>query len=118
MVIITKFQRGYRTTVSFKYFMLFNRFFSINIKNLPQNSKKEIFLLWKDFKEQKSKEARYLNQFYVFNTLLQALLYWQEDKKFPIAPWWEWAFERVESSEVLELLKELKKRFYNSRQAF
>ncbi|HHE76815.1 MAG TPA: HD domain-containing protein [Candidatus Parcubacteria bacterium] len=88
------------------------------IKNLPQNSKKEIFLLWKDFKEQKSKEARYLNQFYVFNTLLQALLYWQEDKKFPIAPWWEWAFERVESSEVLELLKELKKRFYNSRQAF
>jgi putative hydrolase of HD superfamily len=82
------------------------------ITNLPPELKKEIFSLWNDFKKKLTFEARFLNQIYITETLLQALLYWRKNKKFPIFAWWEWAYENLDNEIHLELTEELKKEFY------
>jgi putative hydrolase of HD superfamily len=81
------------------------------IKNLPKDLKEEIFMLWDEFKKNQTKEARFLNQVDVLVTLLQALFYWQRNKNFPIQPWWEWSFERIEDPLCLEFLAIMKKEF-------
>jgi putative hydrolases of HD superfamily len=81
------------------------------IKNLPADLKEEIFMLWDEFKKNQTKEARFLNQVDVLVTLLQALFYWQRNKNFPIQPWWEWSFERIEDPLCLEFLAIMKKKF-------
>lgn len=82
------------------------------IVNLPSDLKKEIFYLWNDFKKKLSFESRFLNQIYITETLLQALLYWRRNKKFPISAWWEWAYENLDSEIHLEFGEELKREFY------
>jgi putative hydrolases of HD superfamily len=81
------------------------------LKNLSKDLRVEIFGLWYDFKKNRTGEARFLNQIYVLETLLQALIYWKRDKKFPIDPWWEWSFERIENPLCLEFLETMKKKF-------
>jgi putative hydrolase of HD superfamily len=82
------------------------------IAKLPPELKKEIFYLWNDFKKKLTFEARFLSQIYIVETLLQALLYWRENKKFPISAWWEWAYENLDNKIHLEFGEELKKEFY------
>lgn len=79
---------------------------------LTLDLKKEIIGLWDEFKGNRTREARFLHQLYTMQTLLQALLYWRKDKKFPIESWWEWAYEIISQPLALEFLKELKKKFY------
>ena len=65
-------------------------------------------------KKNQTQEARFVNQVYVLELLLQALLYWSEDKKFPIKPWWEWAFEHSDSPLSIEFMDALEKKFLGS----
>lgn len=81
-------------------------------KKLPSGLKKEIFNLWDEFRQRKTRKAHFLNQVYTFVTLLQAHLYWQRNKEnFSIEPWWEWAFESIDHPLILEMLDELKLKF-------
>ena len=70
--------------------------------------------LWKECRENKTKEARFVNQMYVMELLFQALQYWEKDKKFPVKAWWEWAFEFSDHALNLEFMDELKKHFVAS----
>jgi putative hydrolase of HD superfamily len=81
------------------------------LKNFSRDLKEEIFGLWDEFKKNRTKEARFLNQIYALETLLQALVYWKRNKRFPIRPWWEWSFERIEDPLCLEFLETMKKKF-------
>ena len=81
------------------------------ISNLTPYLKKEILQLWEEFKTKNSPEARFLNQIRILANLFQALQYWQKDKKFPIQPWWEWAFEVADNQMTFEFLDELKRKF-------
>lgn len=82
--------------------------------SLEQKTRNELRSLWKEFKENTTKEARFVNQMYVMELLLQALLYWKRDKKFPVKPWWEWAFEFSDHMLNLQFMDELKHRFVTS----
>ncbi|MBD3208067.1 MAG: HD domain-containing protein [Candidatus Nealsonbacteria bacterium] len=72
----------------------------------------KVCLSWKEFKKNQTREAGFLNQLYVIETLLQALIYWKEDKSFPIESWWEWAFESSDAKVSMKFMEELKKEFY------
>lgn len=82
------------------------------VKNLPPLLGREIFSLWDDFKRKKSLESVFLNQFYVIETLLQALLYWEKNKNFSINSWWEWAYENLDNETSFQLMDALKQTFY------
>jgi len=73
---------------------------------------KEIIRLFDEYKTVSSAEARFLNQVNVLAVLLQALLYWEKDKKLQIDWMWEWAFEKCEDPIILEFLDTLKEKFY------
>jgi putative hydrolase of HD superfamily len=106
-----RFSREEKRKVFLKDFQKEKKALKKLLKGLPQDSKKEFFYLWEEFKKNKTKEARILNQIYALETLLQALLYWKRDKSFPIKPWWEWAFEIIEQNEILSFLEEVEKKF-------
>ena len=80
---------------------------------LPTDLKKEIIQLWQEFKNNSTAEARFINQLHLLANLLQALQYWQKDKNFPISSFWEWAFETADNETSFEMIKQLKKKFYN-----
>ena len=85
------------------------------VSGLPSLLTKEMTDLWEELKKNQTQEARFVNQAYVLELLLQALLYWSEDKKFPIKPWWEWAFEHSDSVLNLEFMEALKQKFLGSK---
>lgn len=79
---------------------------------LATHLKKEIIQLFDEYKILNTAEARFLNQINVISVLLQALLYWEKDKKLQIDWMWEWAFEKCEDQIILEFLDALKEKFY------
>lgn len=81
-------------------------------RNLKPTLKNEILHLWKQYRAKSSPEGNFLSQLNVLAVLLQALIYEKENKEFFTAPIWEWAFETVDHPLCLELLKEMKKKFY------
>jgi len=85
---------------------------------LESSLKKEIVQLWDDYKNTRTKEARFVNQLNVLAVLIQALLYQKKDKDLPIEWLWEWAFEKCDDPVILESLEELKKKFYKGNFIF
>ena len=81
---------------------------------LDAKTKAEMQGLWQDVREKNSKEAHFVNNIYVMELLLQALLYWRKDRKFPIKPWWEWAFESSDSQVAFNLMEEFSREFIPS----
>jgi len=81
------------------------------ISKLASPLKKEIIQLFDEYKNLNTAEARFLNQVNVISVLLQALLYWEKDKRLQIDWMWEWAFEKCEDQIILEFLDALKRRF-------
>jgi putative hydrolase of HD superfamily len=74
--------------------------------------KKEIIQLWREYRTKSSLEGYFLSQLNVLAVLFQALIYEKENKGFFATPVWEWALETVDHPLQLELLKEMKKKFY------
>lgn len=81
------------------------------VARLEPRLKKEILYAWEEFKQNRTAEARFVNQVYMLESLLRALQYWEQDKKFSIEPWWEWAFESSDNSLSQEFLELLEERF-------
>jgi len=82
------------------------------ILKLPPSLKGEIKHLWQDYEKGLSREGRFLKQVDRVENLLQALEYWQKDKKFPIGPWWVQIEELVDDPLLMEFIKEMEKKFH------
>ncbi|MDP2930193.1 MAG: HD domain-containing protein [bacterium] len=81
------------------------------IVNLPPRLRDEIRSLWSDYERGLTREGRFVRQIDRLENLLQALEYWQKDKKFPINPWWVQIKELVDYPELLEFTAALEKKF-------
>jgi 5'-deoxynucleotidase YfbR-like HD superfamily hydrolase len=84
-------------------------------QKLPSNFKKEIILLWDDFKRQITREGKFVNQVYWIQTYFQALEYLKEDPLFPIRSWREQMIHIVDDPVLFEFFKELEDKFYRGR---
>lgn len=85
------------------------------VKTLDPRMQSEIMALWEESKKTHTKEAHCMRQVYVLEVLFQALLYWRQNKEFPIEAWWEWAFEQVDSDFSITFMDELKSHFYSQK---
>jgi len=81
-------------------------------KKLRPSLKKEILLLWREYRTKSSPEGYFLAQLNALAVLLQGILYEKEDKKFFVSPIWEWTFEFCDDPVAVELMEEIKKKFY------
>jgi len=79
---------------------------------LGSNLKKEIIQLWREYRLRSTPEGRFLSQLNVLAVLLQGLLYEKKYKKFSTAPLWELAFEICDDPITIQLMEEMKKKFY------
>lgn len=82
---------------------------------LPADLKKEIIHLWDECKKRRTPEGRFANQLYWLVTYLQALQYFKKDKKFPILAWYEQMREFIEDPILLELMREMERKFLSKR---
>ncbi len=78
---------------------------------LDQALRQEIVGLWHDCKLRLTAEGKFVNQAYWLMTYLQALQYFKENKKFPIAAWCEQMREFIEDRDLLKLKKEMERQF-------
>ena len=81
------------------------------IKNLPKTMQEELASLWIDFAEGLTKEGRFVKQVSKIESLLQAMEYNRDHKKFPINLWWVEIREAVDAPILVELLKKIDKKF-------
>lgn len=84
-------------------------------EKLPLPIKKEMRQLWREFEEGLSAEGRFIQQVDMLENLIQALEYWQKDKRFPIDSWWHQMKELIHDPLLLQLLKDLDKEFHQKR---
>lgn len=82
------------------------------VERLPNNLKQEILGLWAEFNEKKSREGDFVDQVNCLATFLQALQYWQEDKRFPIKVFGEQVAEFVPDSQLIKFLEAMKRKFH------
>jgi len=82
------------------------------IFKLPPVIKKEIKNLWSDYEKGLTSEGRFVRQVDRVENLLQALEYWQKEKKFAIEPWWIQIEELVDRPLLIEFLEVLEKKFH------
>jgi len=107
-----RLSREQKKEIFFKDFQEEKKTIEMLTKKLSPALRKEIIQLWKEYRTKSSPEGNFLSQLNVLAVLLQGLLYEQKDKSFFSAPLWEWAFENIDHPACLELLGEMKKKFY------
>lgn len=78
---------------------------------LDDGLKKEIISLWNNCKQRETEEGRFVNQIYWLTTYLQALQYFDKNKKFPIFAWHEQMREFIEDPILLDLMGKMEKKF-------
>lgn len=78
---------------------------------LPGKMKREITELWLEFDNGAGREARFLKQLHKAENLLQAFEYLQEDRNFPIKPWWMEAQEKIDEPLLLKFVHGVGDRF-------
>lgn len=85
------------------------------ISKLPLVIKKEIRNLWFDYERGLTAEGRFVRQIDRVENLLQALEYWQKEKKFAIEPWWVQIEELIDDPILIKFLKSLEKKFHKTK---
>lgn len=85
------------------------------VSDLSYNDQKEIINLWCEYELGLTEESRFVKQLDKVENLVQALEYWQEDKDFPIIPWWIEIKEKIDDPVLLEFVDELDKKFHSSK---
>jgi putative hydrolase of HD superfamily len=81
------------------------------ISKLPPDLKKEILNLWDEYKRRLTPEGNFVSQIYWLVTYMQALQYWEKNKRFPILAWYEQIREFIDEPIFLKFLNELEKWF-------
>ncbi len=81
------------------------------ILDLPSGLRREVKNLWLDYEKGLTPEGRFFNQADRLENLLQAMEYWEEQRKGPQKPWWEWARESFDDPVLLQFVEEIDKRY-------
>jgi putative hydrolase of HD superfamily len=85
------------------------------ILDLPADTKKEIKKLWLDYENGLTPEGRFFKQMDRLEDFLQSMEYWQKHGKPPQGPWWLWAREHFHDPLLLEIIKEMDKKFHKKK---
>ena len=85
------------------------------ILKLPPDLKKEIKNLWLDYEKGLTREGRFFRQMDRIENFLQAMEYWKKYRKPPQGPWWLWARELFDDPLLLEIIREMDKKFHKER---
>lgn len=85
------------------------------IAKLAPDLKKEIRTLWLDYEKGLTKEGRFFRQTDRIENFLQAMEYWAKYKKPPQGPWWLWARELFDDPLLLEVIREMDKKFHKHK---
>ena len=89
-----------------------NRGLNKLIEHLPPKIKAEIKGLWDDYEKGITREGRFVRQLDRMENLLQAMEYWKAGEKLEFAPWWVQIEELIDDPVLLELMKDLEKKFH------
>jgi putative hydrolases of HD superfamily len=81
---------------------------------LPKNLLTEVESLWTEYEQGLTREGRFVQQVDMLENFLQSLEYWKQDKSFPIEAWWHQIKELISDPFLVEFLKALDKKFYQS----
>jgi len=81
------------------------------LKNLPPQIKKEMELLWQEYREQITPEARLIKQCDKMINLFQGLEYWKKYGKIEKNLWIQRAKEVVDNPFLIKFLKYLEKKY-------
>jgi putative hydrolase of HD superfamily len=81
------------------------------ITRLSPRLKSEIRSFWLDYEKGLTREGRFMRQVDRLESFLQALEYLQEDKGFPIGPWWIQAKELIDDPILIKFMDSLVKEF-------
>ena len=79
---------------------------------MPDDIKKEIMNLWKEYDRGLTQEARFVRQINRLETLLQAFEYGKESKCRPFNSWWIGSEEQIDDPSLLECMLEIAEEFY------
>jgi len=82
------------------------------VSSLDHSFGKEIMKLWKEYRSKSSPEGQFLSQLNVLAVLFTGLLYEKKNKKFSVAPLWEWFLQSSDNPLILKIGEEMKKEFY------
>ena len=85
------------------------------IKNLPLKLRDEVNNLWMDYENGLSKEGRFFKQTDRIESFLQAMEYWEKNKKLPQKPWWDQARELFDDPVLLNLIEKMDKKFHKKQ---
>jgi putative hydrolase of HD superfamily len=81
------------------------------LKNLPPQIKKEMELLWQEYREQITPEARLIKQCDKMINLFQGLEYWKKYGKIEKELWIQRAKEVIDNPFLIKFLKYLEKKY-------
>jgi len=85
------------------------------IKSISPKLKNEVKNLWMDYENGSSKEGRFFKQTDRIESFLQAMEYWEKDKKVPQKPWWDQARELFDDPILLNFIEKMSEKFYKKR---
>lgn len=88
-----------------------NQAFKRLIKDLPVFKKRELEMLWQEFQEGLSQEARFASQLDKAENFLQGLEYWERYGRIQKELWVRWAKEIFDDPLLIEFEKAIERRF-------
>lgn len=77
------------------------------VRELDPGLRKEFMDLWLEYEAGRTKEAQLVRQIGRLETLIQAVEYFEEDKNFPMKPWWLHAKESIDNPTLLKFMDSL-----------
>ena len=80
----------------------------------PEDLKKEIYSLWREYEEGSSKEARFVKQSDKIINLIQGLEYWRKYGKIKHYLWMRRIKEVIDDPDLLKMIKSIEKEFYKN----
>lgn len=81
------------------------------INYLSEQDRDEIMTLWLEYEKGTTREGQFVRQVDRIENLLQALEYWERDKKFPIEVWWIQLKELIDDPKLLKFVATLDEYF-------
>jgi putative hydrolases of HD superfamily len=82
------------------------------LKSLPSDLKNEIMRLWLEYEKGHSPEGKFFKHADRIENFLQAMEYWQKNKKLPQKPYWIQARELHDDPLLLDLIDQMDKKFH------
>lgn len=83
------------------------------ISKLPDNLRIEIWHLWQNYLNRKTKTGKFAWQAAKMETFLQAMEYWKKEGKIEYKLWNRWAKKHLKDPIIIKFKKEIDRNFFN-----